>query len=353
MTRIAAIAITKHGIDIARRIKKQLPEVEVYAQKKHSDLSPDIHWFTEQTTKLVADLFRTHDVLICVFSLGAVIRLIAPYLVDKKTDPAVLVIDDKSNFVISALSGHIGGANAMAKIVAASLGAQPVITTAADVNDTIAVDLFGAEFGWIIDDQVNVTKVSAFMVNEEKLAIYQDGGENIGVSKSLPANMAKVKMLDEIKNVEYKGALVISDKNINDREIIEKSVIYRPRSLVVGIGLHWDTPKDIIEAGVTDVFRNNNLSMKSIKNIASVNRGAKVKGLEEFASAHGIPIELYEKEVLSHVEVPNPSAAVQKFEGTASVAEAASLLSSKGTLIVPKQKFPPNLTVAVSRVIYP
>jgi cobalt-precorrin 5A hydrolase len=98
------------------------------------------------------------------------------------------------------------------------------------------------------------------------------------------------------------------------------------------------------------VFAEKRLALASIRNISSINREAKVKGLEEFSKQYGIPVEIYDKDKLSSVSVPNPSETVQKFEGTASVSEASSLLSSRGELIVPKQKFPPNLTVAVSRV---
>src|SRR6476646_11402564 len=144
----AVIAITKHGIEIARQIKEKLSEVEIYAPAKHNDSASDINWFTEQTAQLVASLFKTKDALICIFSLGAVIRLIAPLLIDKKSDPAVLVIDDKANFVISTLSGHIGGANELTlKIASLFPNSQAVITTAADVNKTISVDLLGKEFG--------------------------------------------------------------------------------------------------------------------------------------------------------------------------------------------------------------
>ncbi len=94
------------------------------------------------------NFLKNSNALICLFSLGAVIRLIAPYLKDKKTDPAVIVIDDKTNFVISVLSGHIGGANELTQEISEKLNALPVITTAADVNKTIAVDLVGREFGW-------------------------------------------------------------------------------------------------------------------------------------------------------------------------------------------------------------
>jgi len=351
MTRTAAVAITKHGIEIARRIKQKMPEVEIYVPAKHSDGGTDVIWFSEPSTQLVGSLFKTHDALICVFSLGAVIRIIAPRLVDKKSDPAVIVIDDRAYYVISTLSGHLGGANALARLVASFLGAQPVITTAADVNETIAVDLVGREFGWVIENFGNVTKTSALMVNEEKIAIYQDAGERNWWHAQLPKNVAIVDSIDKIKSAEFKAGLIISDRAIAD-EIVEKSVIYRPKSLVVGIGLHWDTSKDVIETGVKTVFAEKGLSFQSIRNISSVDRGAKVKGLDEFSAQYSIPVEIYDKEVLATVSVPNPSPTVQKFEGTASVSEASSLLSSKGELIVQKQKFPPNLTVAVSRIAY-
>ena len=353
MVRIAVVAITRHGIDIARRLGQKIPEVEIYAQAKHSDSREDVRWFSDPSTKIIGDLFNKFDALICIFSLGAVIRLIAPHLKDKKSDPAILVIDDKGRYVISALSGHIGGGNALAKLVATALNAEPIITTAADVNETIAVDLLGRELGWVIDDFQNVTRVSAFMVNEEKVAIYQEAGEHDWWAGPLPRNVSIVNGLDEIGSPEFRAGLVISDRIVTDQAILEKSVVYRPKSLVVGIGLHWDTASNTIESGIESVFRENQLSLKCIRNISSINRGSNAKGLDEYSRAHKIPVEIYSKEELANIVVPNPSLTVQKFEGTASVSEASCLLSSKGTLLVPKQKFPPNLTVAVSRIQFP
>jgi cobalt-precorrin 5A hydrolase len=353
MPRIAVIAITKHGIEIARTIKQSVSDAEVFVPLKHSDGGTDITWFSDQSTQLVAGLFKTHDALICIFSLGAVVRMIAPYLTDKKSDPAVIVIDDKAKHVISTLSGHLGGANALARLIASALGAQPVITTAADVNETIAVDLVGREFGWKIENFENVTKVSAMMVNEEPIALYQDTGERNWWQAQLPKNVSVVEKMVDVKSAAFKAALVISDRNILDPDILTKSVIYRPGSLVVGVGLHWDTSKAVIEAGINKVFSDHGLSFKCIRKIASIDRGAKVQGLEEFASQYNLTIQNYDKEILASVTVPNPSQTVQKFEGTASVSEAASLLSSKGELVIPKQKFPPNLTIAVSRIAYP
>jgi cobalt-precorrin 5A hydrolase len=352
VTKVAVVAITRQGIAIARRIKQNMAEAEIYVPAKHSDGGIDVNWFSEQSTQLVGNLFKTYDALICIFSLGAVIRMVAPHLIDKKSDPAVIVIDDRANHVISALSGHLGGANALTRLVASFLGAQPVITTAADVNETIAVDLIGREFGWTIENFENVTKISACMVNEEKIAVYQDTGEKNWWHLPFPKNVTIVESIDKIKSPQFKGGLVISDRVVSDSTIVSKSVIYHPKSLVIGLGLHWDTSKETIQFGINTTLKEKGLSFQSIRNIASIKDKAKVKGLEEFSTHYGIAIEIYDKDTLASVNVPNPSATVQKFEGTSSVSEAASILSSKGQLIVPKQKFPPDLTVAISRIVY-
>src|ERR671925_810445 len=270
VTKMAIVAITRHGIAIARRIKQKIPEVEIYVPAKHSDGSSDINWFSEQSTQVISNLFKTHDALVCIFSLGAVIRMVAPHLIDKKSDPAVIVIDDRANYVISALSGHLGGANALARLVASYLGAQPVITTAADVNETIAVDLLGREFGWTIENFENVTKVSACMVNEEKIAIYQDAGEKNWWHATFPKNITFVESIAQVSLPQFKAGLLISDRVVSDPTIVRKSVIYRPKSLVVGVGLHWDTSKEMIEFGIKTVLRERGLSFQSVRNIASI-----------------------------------------------------------------------------------
>jgi cobalt-precorrin 5A hydrolase len=128
-------------------------------------------------------------------------------------------------------------------------------------------------------------------------------------------------------------------------------VIYRPKTLVVGIGLHWTTSKDTIEFGVKRVLEENLLSFKSIRFISSIDKGRPVRGLEEFCKDHNLDLLLYSKEKLGEVKVPNPSELVGKYEGTASVSEASSLIASDyGFLAVPKKKFPPDLTVAISKI---
>ena len=143
----AVLAITKNGVKIAAELAAKMPDCTAYAPSKLSTGSSEVEWYDESTTAKIKSLFAGYDALVCIFSLGAVIRLISPHLRDKKTDPAVLVIDDQANFVISVLSGHIGGANKLTASVSEILNATPVITTAADVNKTIAVDLIGRDPG--------------------------------------------------------------------------------------------------------------------------------------------------------------------------------------------------------------
>ena len=197
MDKVSVLAITKNGVNIGTKLVENFPEWSVYAPTKFSD-DREINWYSEPTSEKIVELFKTSEALICLFSLGAVIRLISPHLKDKKTDPAVIVIDDKMNFVISVLSGHLGGANELTTTIAEKLGAIPVITTAADVNKTIAVDLLGKEFGWKIEEDSNVTKVSAHMVNEEKIGVFQNAG-NTDWLKSLPKNVQVYDKLEELE----------------------------------------------------------------------------------------------------------------------------------------------------------
>ena len=350
MERIGILAITKNGIKIAKELKEKFSSWDVFAPDKFSNGSSDINWYTNSTTEKIAELFKSNDALVCLFSLGAVVRLISPHLKDKKTDPAVIVIDDQSQFVISALSGHLGGANQLTNDIAKKLGATPVITTAADVNKTIAVDLVGKDFGWKIDDDSNVTRISAFMVNKEKIAVYQSCGARNWWQQNLPENVSSYSTLDKLKKSKSKGYLIISDEHIYDNDILENAVVYRPPSLVVGIGLHWNTTKEKIMEGLDASLKKFNLSKKSIVRLASTKKREDAVGLNEFTKEMNVPLELYDRDDLAPIKTPNPSKMVEGYEGTASVSEAAAIKSSGGRLIVEKQKFPPDLTIAIARI---
>ena len=349
MENVSVLVITKNGVKIGEKLKELFPNWDIFAPGKLSNENKNITWYSEPTTDKIIELFKKSNALICVFSLGAVIRLIAPHLKDKKTDPAVIVIDDKTSFVISVLSGHIGGANELTEEISVKLNALPVITTAADVNKTIAVDLVGREFNWKIDDETTVTKISAHMVNAESIGVFQQTG-NKKWYKELPKNVIIYDSLEKLKKSNSKAHLIISDKII-DNELAQESVIYRPQSLVIGIGLHWDTTKDTIREGIEDCLEKFNLSSKCIAKLVSIKKPEDVQGLIDLGKEMEIPVEYVDREELAEIITPNPSSTVKAFEGTASVSEAAAIKVSNGKLIVEKQKFPPNLTIAIARKV--
>ncbi|MFB1006919.1 MAG: cobalt-precorrin 5A hydrolase [Nitrosopumilus sp.] len=349
MENVSVLAITKNGVNIGGKLKELFPDWNIFAPSKLSNENKSIIWYSEPTSDKIIELFKNSNALICLFSLGAVIRLIAPHLKDKKTDPAVIVIDDKMTFVISVLSGHIGGANELTQEISEKLNALPVITTAADVNKTIVVDLVGRQFGWKIDDETTVTKISAHMVNSESIGVFQQTG-NKKWYKELPKNVTIYDNLEELKKSNSKAHLIISDAII-DNELAQESVIYRPQSLVIGIGLHWDTTKDTIREGIEYCLEKFNLSSKCIAKLVSIKKPEDVQGLIDLGKEMKIPVEYVDREELSEIITPNPSSTVKAFEGTASVSEAAAIKVSCGELIVEKQKFPPNLTIAIARKV--
>ena len=163
---------------------------------------------------------------------------------------------------------------------------------------------------------------------------------------------------DDLSNSNSKGFLIISDWSSNRISIVfastmlENAVIYRPKTLVVGVGLHWDTSKETIKNGLESCLQKFNLSDKSIVRFVSIKKEKDVVGLIELGKEMNIEIEYIDREELATISTPNPSKTVQSFEGTASVSEAAAIKSSGGKLIVEKQKFPPNLTIAIARIQY-
>lgn len=345
----AILAITKNGVNIGARLASEFSNTKVFSPAKLKRDDMNIVWYTESTSAMLGRLFAEYDALVCIFSLGAVVRLIAPHISNKKLDPAVLVIDDKLTHVISVLSGHIGGANQLARDIAARTGAEAIITTAADVNKTIAVDMVGRDMGWVIDDDSNVTATSAHMVNGEQIGVYQDAGSSKWWKGKLPDNVTVYDNVDTMVNSDCRAFLVITDKEKVSPQIRQQGVIYRPPSLVVGVGLHHTTTAEKITTKLYECLAMHNLSHKSVTRLASLKKPTVIRGLKEASQQMNIPVVYIDRKMLAQTDAPNPSKVVERFEGTPSVSEAAAMIVSKGDIIVAKQKYPPDLTLAVAR----
>lgn len=244
--RIAVVAITRHGIALAGRVISALPGAQLFAPEKfrgeaESAAPGAAHCYSGKVGDQVPALFAAFDAIICVVSLGAVVRLIAPHLRNKESDPAVIVIDEAGKFTIPVLSGHCGGANELAGQLADVLGATAVLTTASDARQTLAVDLLGRELGWTFEaSHDEIVRVSAAVVNDEPVALVQEAGSNNwwighanGRSGALPANVQRFARLEEVDPDAFAAVLWISERELPTELVAKlagKRVIYRPGS---------------------------------------------------------------------------------------------------------------------------
>ncbi len=357
---IAIVAITRKGVALGRRLSLLLPHSHLYLPEKFAakPVSGE-HLFSSPTKEVVSEVFSRYRYLVLVMAVGIAVRLVASELRDKRKDPGVVVIDDSGSFSVSLLSGHVGGANQLAGKIASLIGTQPVITTASEVSRTIAVDLLGKEFGWELEGNRSVTAVSAALVNGEPVGIYQDAGERNWRSKTkpLPDNVRIFNTIEVLIKSNSQAGLIITDRILgNEHQALlpRHTVIYHPRSLVIGIGCNRGTQCAEIEAAVSRIFSKHGLSIKSIKNIATITLKKNEAGLLEFARKYRLPVEYFDKEALCKVNFPSsPSAAALKHVGTPAVCESAALLSSgSNSLIVPKVSHNRAVTVAVARFAF-
>lgn len=355
----AVVAITKHGTAIARRLQAML-SVDVYYPEKfaHGDESSlGITAFSGSVVDHVPTLFSNYSGLIGIFSLGAMIRLIAPLLRDKKTDPAVVVIDDRAEYVISVLSGHLGGANILTHQVAQVLGARPVITTASDVGETIAVDLLGSAFGWEIENFENVTHVSAAVVNEERVHIIQEGGELDWwpYQKPLPGHLSVFHSVEQALKEPFDAALVITPRLLTQEEskcLLTRGVLYRPKVVVLGIGCNRGTSAKEIESVIERTLNSARLSMRSVRNVATIDLKSDEPGLLELCEKHAWPLVTYAAKELNTITIPSPSKTVFTYVGAYGVSEPAALLSSGAETWVVEKVRSGNVTISVCVVAY-
>ena len=238
LPRTVLVAITKHGAAQAATLARQLPQASLCVAAKFAEacagLPNPLQTYEGAFKDRIGELFAQFDQIVFFVSLGAVVRLIAPHMKSKDEDPGVLVVDDAGQFAIPVLSGHVGGANAMAETVAALLGATAVLTTASDVGKTIPVDILGRELGWRVEaPKINITRVSAAVVNEEPVALVQEAGSPHWWTRPtpLPQNIRRYTCLEDVDLGRYQAVLWITHRPVGEalwQTLHERLVVYRP-----------------------------------------------------------------------------------------------------------------------------
>ena len=271
------------------------------------------------------------DALIFVGACGVAVRSIAPFVRDKKTDPAVLCLDERASFVIPLLSGHIGGANALAARLAGALGAKAVITTATDVNGKFAVDAWAAQNGCAIEDFALAKRFAAEIL-EHDLPLCSE----FPVCPPLPGGVVAA---EEGPFGVYIGCRTESPFGVTLRLI--------PRKLRVGLGCRRGTEQAAIEAAVRQVFRENRLALAAISGVSSIDLKQDEPGLLAACRANGWQARFYSAAQLRAVSGSfTGSNFVASVTGVDNVCERAALYGG-ARLLVQKQALG-GVTVAVA-----
>ncbi|AJE40075.1 precorrin-3B C(17)-methyltransferase [Streptomyces nodosus] len=270
--------------------------------------------------------FAECEQLVCFLATGAVVRLLAPLLRDKASDPGVVCVDEGGRFAVSLVGGHAGGANELARAVAEVLGAEPVVTTATDSVGLPGLDMLG------LPVEGDVAGVSRALLDGEPVALQAE------VSWPLPP----LKVTGEGRHT-----LRVTDALV---EPAEREAVLRPPSLVVGVGASRGAPTEEILGLVEGALADAGLSVRSLAELATVDAKAGEPGIVEAAERLGVPLVTYSAEELAGIEVPNPSEAPLAAVGTPSVAEAAALVRG-GELLVPKRKSAARPAMATCAVV--
>lgn len=358
----AMYAITKHGIGIATRLLPQLPGTDLFVSEKLCALAPPGALpLALPMGQVLATTFPAYDCHIFIISVGAVVRMIAPLLKNKKVDPAVVCVDDAARFSICVLSGHVGRGNMFTERVASALNAQSVVTTASDAIGTLTVDILGRDLGWTLDDlDRNVTRGCAAVVNATDVLFVQETGEPTWwpEDKPLPEGVRYVTSLEGVDPGSFEILLIATDREIalSHPAHWKNAVIYRPKSLVLGIGCDKGTAPDLVERGVMTLLARHGLSPKSVKELATIDVKKDEPAFLALSERYGWPLRIYPAAILDVVPgIQNPSEKVKQYVGTRGVSEPAALLAAGADeLLVPKQTYTEpdaghSMTLAVAR----
>lgn len=296
-----------------------------------------------------ASLSFQGEAIVFIGALGICVRKILPIVRDKYTDPAVVCVDTTGRFVIPVLSGHVGGANNLARQIADITGGTAVITTQSDNLGLWALDTLAKEYRWGMQElsREEMNRVIALFVNKEPTAllmdIEDDGTEYL--RNSLPPHVTIVNDANAITSSEYGLAIIVSYK---DYTLDIPCIKYIPRCLHAGIGLaHQAQPAEEVISEIFLAIKDAGVHQEAIKAFCTIDIKSEepvVKALQSL----GYTFHFYSAEQLSGIDVPNPSETVNKHVGTPSVSEAAAMMNN-ATLILPKQKSN-NWTIAISLI---
>lgn len=316
--KLAVFAYSRRGCALARKVLAALPDAEgacfTLPRFEEEGFLP----IPQPSAPFYGEMFASMDALIFVGAAGIAVRSVAPHVRSKKTDPAVLCLDERGNWVIPLLSGHIGGANALARTLAEALGAQCVITTATDVNHRFSVDTWATENGYALSSMAAAKAVSAAILEGDVpflsgLPVVTDPAPGL-----VPGDSGSV------------GVYLGWEK----KEPFHTTLRLIPRVLHLGLGCRRGTPEEAIREAVEGTLEKAGIDPAAIRCAASIDLKKDEGGLLAFCEHRGIPVRFYTAEELKALPGDfTPSEFVAKVTGVDNVCERAALMGAEKLIL--------------------
>ena len=344
--KIRVFSFTRTGTELNKKICSILRRmgktcagyaVKKYAGGETEPLPEDIRGFTGED-------WGRYD-LVFIGAAGIAVRYIAPWVKDKFTDPAVLVMDERGQYVIPVLSGHVGGGVRIARELAEETGAEAVITTATDVQGKFAADVFAKENGLYLEDREEARAISAAVLEGEKIALFPEYPE-CQIQGKIPGEICLCGTWEEAASFPHR--ILVADRN---RRPEEGTLLLRPKNVVAGIGCRRGIAEEVLESGLQGVLAEHGLVMEQVQALASIDLKKEEPALLALAEKYRIPFAVYTAAELREIrEVTSKSEFVERTAGVDNVCERAALLCGEGGKLFQGKRIGTSMTSALVRM---
>lgn len=318
--RIAIISLTENGRRISLKIAEKLSDSHAltrFTYEKYTDYSA---FAFSELKSLIANSFDQFEAIIFVCACGIAVRMIASHIVSKFSDPAIVVIDEQGKFVISLLSGHVGGANALTERISQLIGAVPVITTATDIGGKFSPDSLASANNLHICEPDLAKDIAAHIINSKKIGFY--------------CECSYVNFAEEYFEDHSDMGICIS-KNLM-KNPFQKTLHLIPKNIIIGIGCKKNTPPDVLEKFIMRNLNDHDIEIFRLKKICSIDIKRNESAIAEFSSKFLVPAEFFSAEELMKVQGEfSTSEFVMQTTGADNICERSAVCGG-GTLIVKK-----------------
>ncbi|MBK5243445.1 MAG: cobalt-precorrin 5A hydrolase [Eubacteriaceae bacterium] len=332
----AIVTLSNDGMDLAERLVKQLEDKDctIYTKEKYAREKTEI--IESDISAFMGSIMEDFDIICCIMATGIVVRALAPILEHKSKDPGILVMDARGDYVISLLSGHLGGANDAARLVAKRLGAKAVITTGTDVKGTMAVDVLAEKIQCTIDDFTDAKDITALILNGEAIGLINQGNVDLN-DLILPGN---IELLSDNSHIKKYAGVIITSRELEKTSLKIPSVKLVPKKLVLGVGCRRDTPGKKIILAIQSTLASIKISDKGIKAFATIGLKEQEPGIQEACDYFKAKKVIIPDEMVQMVQSRfEASDFVFQTTGLYAVSEPCGYIASGfGTCLLEKQK---------------